>query len=143
MDHFELCEAECKKLIDHYAALSKDKVKATDCAREVRFRSSRLRLCLKCSHYFNIPMPRRDLCDGARCVIARVRRGSRYCEGLDGSAVSADRSTTEGKAGSRKKREVMPRGEDLNAEARSSQNLCCDCTFVCIGSHHIAVVLRT
>ena len=76
--HFELCEAECKKLIDRYAALGKDKAKAEDdgIARE-RSRFPLLGaydLCLKCSHYFNILDARGAISVTERVgVIARVR----------------------------------------------------------------------
>jgi len=76
--HFELCEAECKKLIDRYAALSKHKDKAEDdgIARE-RSRFPLLGaydLCLKCSHYFNILDARGAISVTERVgVIARVR----------------------------------------------------------------------
>ncbi len=56
--HFELCEVECKKLIDRYAVLAKEKDKNEDdgIAREkARFPLlGAYDLCLKCSHYFNI-----------------------------------------------------------------------------------------
>jgi glycyl-tRNA synthetase alpha chain len=71
--HFELCEAECKKLIDRYAALSKE---ADGIARE-RSRFPLLGaydLCLKCSHYFNILDARGAISVTERVgVIARVR----------------------------------------------------------------------
>jgi glycyl-tRNA synthetase alpha chain len=76
--HFELCEGECKKLIDRYAALGKDKAKAEDdgIARE-RSRFPLLGaydLCLKCSHYFNILDARGAISVTERVgVIARVR----------------------------------------------------------------------
>ncbi len=74
--HFELCEAECKKLIDRYAALSKDQSEADGIARE-RLRFPLLGaydLCLKCSHYFNILDARGAISVTERVgVIARVR----------------------------------------------------------------------
>jgi glycyl-tRNA synthetase alpha chain len=72
--HFELCEAECKALIERYAALSKDK--GEDAAREKqRFPLlSAYDLCLKCSHYFNILDARGAISVTERVgVIARVR----------------------------------------------------------------------
>jgi glycyl-tRNA synthetase alpha chain len=54
--HFELCEAECKALIERYAALSANKSRGDGVARE-KSRYPLLGaydLCLKCSHYFNI-----------------------------------------------------------------------------------------
>jgi len=72
--HFELCEAECKVLIERYAALNKDK--GEDAAREKqRFPLlSAYDLCLKCSHYFNILDARGAISVTERVgVIARVR----------------------------------------------------------------------
>jgi glycyl-tRNA synthetase alpha chain len=74
--HFELCEAECKKLIDRYGALGKDKSEGDGIARE-RSRFPLLGaydLCLKCSHYFNILDARGAISVTERVgVIARVR----------------------------------------------------------------------
>jgi glycyl-tRNA synthetase alpha chain len=74
--HFELCEAECKGLIERYAALSKDKSEDHGVARE-RSRFPLLGvydLCLKCSHYFNILDARGAISVTERVgVIARVR----------------------------------------------------------------------
>jgi glycyl-tRNA synthetase alpha chain len=74
--HFELCEAECKKLIDRYAALSRDKSEEDGIAREKsRFPLlGAYDLCLKCSHYFNILDARGAISVTERVgVIARVR----------------------------------------------------------------------
>jgi glycyl-tRNA synthetase alpha chain len=74
--HFELCEAECKALIDRYAALAKDKSASDDVAREkARFPLlGAYDLCLKCSHYFNILDARGAISVTERVgVIARVR----------------------------------------------------------------------
>jgi glycyl-tRNA synthetase alpha chain len=74
--HFELCEAECKRLIDRYAALSKDKSEGEGIAREKsRFPLlGAYDLCLKCSHYFNILDARGAISVTERVgVIARVR----------------------------------------------------------------------
>ncbi len=74
--HFDLCEAECKKLIDRYAALSKDKSEDDGIAREKsRFPLlGTYDLCLKCSHYFNILDARGAISVTERVgVIARVR----------------------------------------------------------------------
>jgi len=74
--HFELCEAECTKLIEGYAALSKDKGEVDGVARE-KSRYPLLGaydLCLKCSHYFNILDARGAISVTERVgVIARVR----------------------------------------------------------------------
>jgi glycyl-tRNA synthetase alpha chain len=84
--HFELCEAECKKLLDRYAALSaapsavpsKDKSEGdgNSVVREkARFPLlGAYDLCLKCSHYFNILDARGAISVTERVgVIARVR----------------------------------------------------------------------
>ncbi len=74
--HFELCEAECTKLIEGYAALGKDKSEVDGIARE-KSRYPLLGaydLCLKCSHYFNILDARGAISVTERVgVIARVR----------------------------------------------------------------------
>ncbi|MGA7294380.1 MAG: glycine--tRNA ligase subunit alpha [Terriglobales bacterium] len=74
--HFELCEAECKRLIEQYGALSKDKSEGDGAAREkARFPLlGAYDLCLKCSHYFNILDARGAISVTERVgVIARVR----------------------------------------------------------------------
>ena len=74
--HFELCEAECKALIERYTALSKEKSEDGGVARE-KSRYPLLGaydLCLKCSHYFNILDARGAISVTERVgVIARVR----------------------------------------------------------------------
>ncbi|HMB84198.1 MAG TPA: glycine--tRNA ligase subunit alpha [Terriglobales bacterium] len=74
--HFDLCEAECKGLIDRYAGLSKDKREGGGIAREkARFPLlGAYDLGLKCSHYFNILDARGAISVTERVgVIARVR----------------------------------------------------------------------
>jgi glycyl-tRNA synthetase alpha chain len=74
--HFELCEAECKKLIEQYGALCRDKAEESGVAREkARFPLlGAYDLCLKCSHYFNILDARGAISVTERVgVIARVR----------------------------------------------------------------------
>jgi glycyl-tRNA synthetase alpha chain len=74
--HFELCEAECRALLDRYAALSKDKSEGDGVAREKsRFPLlGAYDLCLKCSHSFNILDARGAISVTERVgVIARVR----------------------------------------------------------------------
>ena len=74
--HFELFEAECKRLIDRYAALTTDKSEGDGVAREKsRFPLlGAYDLCLKCSHYFNILDARGAISVTERVgVIARVR----------------------------------------------------------------------
>jgi glycyl-tRNA synthetase alpha chain len=76
--HFELCEDECKRLIERYALLSKEKGEGdgANVAREKeRFPLlGAYDLCLKCSHYFNILDARGAISVTERVgVIARVR----------------------------------------------------------------------
>jgi glycyl-tRNA synthetase alpha chain len=74
--HFELCEAECKVLLDRYAVFTKDKTEGDGIAREKsRFPLlGAYDLCLKCSHYFNILDARGAISVTERVgVIARVR----------------------------------------------------------------------
>jgi glycyl-tRNA synthetase alpha chain len=85
--HFELCEAECKGLLERYAALTKDSgsvsanegepgTKHSDLVREkTRFPLlAAYDLCLKCSHLFNILDARGAISVTERVgVIARVR----------------------------------------------------------------------
>ena len=71
--HFELCETECKALIDQYAALRHDK--NTPVVDKRRFPLlGAYDLCLKCSHMFNILDARGAISVTERVgVIARVR----------------------------------------------------------------------
>ncbi len=84
--HFELCEAECKALIEHYGVLHKDLELSRRLSSEpgagdgfVREKSrfpllGAYDLCLKCSHYFNILDARGAISVTERVgVIARVR----------------------------------------------------------------------
>ena len=73
---FELCEAECKALLEGYAALGKDKVEGDGIVRtKSRFPLlGAYDLCLKCSHLFNILDARGAISVTERVgVIARVR----------------------------------------------------------------------
>jgi glycyl-tRNA synthetase alpha chain len=83
--HFELCEAECKGLIDQYALLAKNKPHLvsedttgkgppTDCEKKRFPLLGAYDLCLKCSHLFNILDARGAISVTERVgVIARVR----------------------------------------------------------------------
>lgn len=75
--HFELCEAECKRLIEQYGDIGKDESVSS---REVVQEKKRFpllgayELCLKCSHLFNILDARGAISVTERVgVIARVR----------------------------------------------------------------------
>jgi glycyl-tRNA synthetase alpha chain len=76
--HFELCEAECKGLLERYAALGKDEdenPRHPESGEKSRFPLlSAYDLCLKCSHFFNILDARGAISVTERVgVIARVR----------------------------------------------------------------------
>jgi glycyl-tRNA synthetase alpha chain len=78
--HFDLYEAECKTLIDRYAAAQKDAQKAGTGMAVPKFDRARFPvlgaydLCLKCSHLFNILDARGAISVTERVgVIARVR----------------------------------------------------------------------
>ena len=78
--HFELCEAECKALLERYAALGKaDENPQAACQTEHREKArfpllGAYDLCLKCSHWFNILDARGAVSVTERVgVIARVR----------------------------------------------------------------------
>jgi glycyl-tRNA synthetase alpha chain len=75
LKHFELCEAECKALLDQYAALGKGKSDDGIGRDKKRFPLlSAYDLCLKCSHLFNILDARGAISVTERVgVIARVR----------------------------------------------------------------------
>ena len=71
--HFELCEAECKALLDRYDELSKNKKRHA--VEKKRFPLlAAYELCLKCSHLFNLLDARGAISVTERVgVIARVR----------------------------------------------------------------------
>jgi glycyl-tRNA synthetase alpha chain len=74
--HFELYEAECKALLDQYAALGKSKKSGDGIVRDKRSYPllPAYDLCLKCSHLFNILDARGAISVTERVgVIARVR----------------------------------------------------------------------
>jgi glycyl-tRNA synthetase alpha chain len=70
--HFELCESECKALVDRYSVLAKDNNSAEEKKRFPLLGA--YDLCLKCSHLFNILDARGAISVTERVgVIARVR----------------------------------------------------------------------
>jgi glycyl-tRNA synthetase alpha chain len=74
--HFELCEAECKELLDGYAVLGKAKSAHDGVSRDKKRYPvlAAYDLCLKCSHLFNILDARGAISVTERVgVIARVR----------------------------------------------------------------------
>jgi glycyl-tRNA synthetase alpha chain len=71
--HFELCEAECKALVDQYASLAKNKNATSEEKKRFPLLGA-YDLCLKCSHFFNILDARGAISVTERVgVIARVR----------------------------------------------------------------------
>ena len=75
--HFELCEAECKRLIEQYGEIGKDESPSSKDIVQEKKRFPLLgayELCLKCSHLFNILDARGAISVTERVgVIARVR----------------------------------------------------------------------
>ena len=75
--HFELCEGECKALLEKYAAFANEKHEKDDGVGRDKQRFPLLAaydLCLKCSHLFNILDARGAISVTERVgVIARVR----------------------------------------------------------------------
>jgi glycyl-tRNA synthetase alpha chain len=74
--HFDLCESECKSLLDQFAAIRKEKMAGDGLLRDKqRFPIlAAYDLCLKCSHLFNILDARGAISVTERVgVIARVR----------------------------------------------------------------------
>lgn len=74
--HFEACEAECKALLDRYAAFRKDRHAGDGMVRDGKRLPllAAYDLCLKCSHLFNILDARGAISVTERVgVIARVR----------------------------------------------------------------------
>ena len=96
--HFELCESECRALIDKYAELTKDKSAGEAIVREkARFPLlGAYDLCLKCSHLFNILDARGAISVTERVgVIARVRS---LAVGIAKAWVDQQKSETESAA---------------------------------------------
>ena len=116
--HFELCEAECKTLIDRYAALSKKAADDEVAAREkARFPLlGAYDLCLKCSHYFNILDARGAISVTERVgVIARVRAlavgiAKAWMDQQYGSENKGEKADPPAKAGKPKKEKLAPVG---------------------------------
>ncbi len=114
--HFELCEAECKALLEKYAALSEEKGSSDRLARE-RSRFPLLAaydLCLKCSHLFNILDARGAISVTERVgVIARVRVlavgiAKAYVEQRQSKTVAEDEDVSRQKKQNAKRQKVAP-----------------------------------
>jgi glycyl-tRNA synthetase alpha chain len=72
--HFELCEGECKALLEKYSALAKEKDDGVGRGKKRFPLLGAYDLCLKCSHLFNILDARGAISVTERVgVIARVR----------------------------------------------------------------------
>jgi glycyl-tRNA synthetase alpha chain len=72
--HFELCEGECKALLEKYAAFVKEKNDGVGREKQRFPLLAAYDLCLKCSHLFNILDARGAISVTERVgVIARVR----------------------------------------------------------------------
>ncbi len=72
--HFELCEGECKTLLEKYAAIAKEKNDGVGRDKQRFPLLAAYDLCLKCSHLFNILDARGAISVTERVgVIARVR----------------------------------------------------------------------
>jgi glycyl-tRNA synthetase alpha chain len=114
--HFELCEAECKALLDRYGTLSKDKSEGDgDGVAREKSRFPLLAaydLCLKCSHYFNILDARGAISVTERVgVIARVRA----------LAVGIAKAWMDQQYGGPKENEKKERGADPPAKAKKEK----------------------
>jgi len=118
--HFELCEAECKALLDQHATLSKDKKSGDGITRDKqRFPLlPAYDLCLKCSHLFNILDARGAISVTERVgVIARVRAlavgiAKAYVNQQSPDSTAADEEP-EKKPKPKRKLEVVPAGSPL------------------------------
>ncbi len=98
--HFDLCEFECKRLLDRYAELSKSEDDNAPCEKSHFPLLGAYDLCLKCSHYFNILDARGAISVTERvAVIARVRA----------LAVGIAKAWVDQQYGSEKKREKAER----------------------------------
>jgi len=116
--HFELCEAECKGLLERYAAFAKDSSTGDGVVREKsRFPLlAAYDLCLKCSHLFNILDARGAISVTERVgVIARVRA---LAVGIAKSWVDQQKSETAADKGDEpepvREKKTKPRKETLS-----------------------------
>jgi len=101
--HFELCEAECKALLEQYSVVSKGKKTGDSLAGDKqRFPVlAAYDLCLKCSHLFNILDARGAISVTERVgVIARVRA---LAVGIARAYVDQQRGETTSEAEAEKK----------------------------------------
>ncbi len=120
--HFDLCEAECKTLLDQYAALGKEKTADGFSGDKKRFPVlAAYDLCLKCSHLFNILDARGAISVTERVgVIARVRAlavgiAKAYVDQRRGETPADQEEEPEKKPKARKKLEVAPQFHNLSS----------------------------
>jgi glycyl-tRNA synthetase alpha chain len=103
--HFDLCEAECRQLLEQYAFLNKQNTVSDGFARDkMRFPIlAAYDLCLKCSHLFNILDARGAISVTERVgVIARVRAlavgiAKAYVDQQSSKAADSDEEAEPGK----------------------------------------------
>jgi glycyl-tRNA synthetase alpha chain len=117
--HFELFEAECRSLLDQYAAFGKDKAAGDGLWRnKQRFPVlAAYDLCLKCSHLFNILDARGAISVTERVgVIARVRA---LAVGIAKAHVDQQRGETPASAGEEEPASKRPRVRKEPAQAVS------------------------
>jgi glycyl-tRNA synthetase alpha chain len=111
--HFELCETECRGLIEKYGELRDEKRDGAGRDRQRFPLLAAYDLCLKCSHYFNILDARGAISVTERVgVIARVRAlavgiAKAYLEQQGGEEESAPKSEAKAK---RVKEKLAPVG---------------------------------
>jgi glycyl-tRNA synthetase alpha chain len=114
--HFDLCEAECKTLLEKYAALSEDREKSHGVGHsKQRFPLlAAYDLCLKCSHLFNILDARGAISVTERVgVIARVRAlavgiAKAFVDQQRGESSPADEVAAADRKNLKKKADVVP-----------------------------------
>ncbi len=112
--HLELCESECKALIEKYAALGKEKNNAVRRDQKRFPLLGAYDLCLKCSHLFNILDARGAISVTERVgVIARVRAlavgiAKAWVDQHQGESSAEDEEEPVAEKGVRKKAEVAP-----------------------------------
>jgi glycyl-tRNA synthetase alpha chain len=114
--HFDLCETECRALLEKYAALSKDREKSHGVGHsKQRFPLlAAYDLCLKCSHLFNILDARGAISVTERVgVIARVRTlavgiAKAFVDQQRGESSPADEVAAADRKNLKKKADVVP-----------------------------------
>jgi glycyl-tRNA synthetase alpha chain len=112
--HFELCESECKALLDQYSALRKQKGDGIARDKKRLPLLPAYDLCLKCSHLFNILDARGAISVTERVgVIARVRAlavgiAKAYVDQQSDTGPAENKEPEPVAAGSKPTRQVAP-----------------------------------